>query len=593
MIASVSSQILRPFSEEQWEVIAEAKDRALSTPHNELLPENFPEVRPQILLSWKRSMMAGVDPTASEIPIENDYNPEASWVKISEPIMDRLSVQVASFGGWAFLTDQYSRLVKVVHNKHSDFPDLVGAKMIPGQCFSEERIGTNGIGISQELHMPFLVSGTEHFRAPTTITTTGVPIVDPTTRRTLGTLGIHCRREYASVSLLPLVTELGRSIENQLLLEKPDSDRELFQAFTDVRRRFPGPLIAVSHDLMLSTATARQLYGPADGPLIESIAREAATQSHETRVIRTLSNGKNVEFRSIPTPQPGGGFAALLLMQEKRQGETGPPTKNSTATIDQAVQKAVKAADKVLLTGERGTGKHWMANTVLQGITGLVNAIDCATEFWVGSDNLSEIAQAFDNNTHPILLLHIDETPTGAREILGTLIRKTRSVVIATCTEGSKEDPEYSHLMESFNAVVRIPPLRERIADIPDMCEKILSHFADKTGSDFVDGPKRYLSTKALGALLGHDWPGNVRQLKQVLYTAAIRALGAQIQEEDLPPAYRTSAAGGNLTLMERLERQALLSVLNSCGGNRNTAAARLGISRATMYRKLRRYQLS
>src|SRR5690606_36180460 len=120
-----------------------------------------------------------------------------------------------------------------------------------------------------------------------------------------------------------------------------------------------------------------------------------------------------------------------------------------------------------------------------------------------------------------------------------------------------------------------------------------LSHFADKTGSDFVDGPKRYLTTKALGALLGHDWPGNVRQLKQVLYTAAIRALGAQTQEEDLRPSYRTSAAGGNLTLMERLERQALLSVLTSCGGNRNTAAARLGISRATMYRKLRRYQLS
>src|SRR5690625_3144874 len=592
MSISAPSDAKTPFTNQQWDIVAEAKQRALSTKPHQLSPANFPEVRPQILMSWKRSMLAGVDPDATKIPIDDDINPEAAWVRISEPIMDRLSVQVASFGGWAFLTDQNSRLLKVVHKKHPDFAGLDAVTMTAGQCFAEDTIGTNGIGVSRELQQSFVVSGTEHFRSPETITTTGVPIIDPTTRRILGTLGVHCRREYASGSLLPLVDELGRSIENQLLLKKPDSDRELFDAFTDVRRRFPGPVIAVTHDLMLSTGTARQLYGPADGPLIESIAREAATQNHETCVIRTLSSGKLIEFRSIPTAQPKGGFAALLLMQEKQHNESNTPAKDTTANITGAVRKALRATNKVLLTGERGAGKQWVAHNVLDNLKCSVRTIDCAADFPYTSDQIRDKYAQLENDTC-VLLLHIDETPQYAREALGILIRKTKSTVIATCTEGSKEDPQNSRIMESLQAVVRIPPLRERIADIPDMCEAILARYADKTESDYVDGPKRQLSTKSLAALLGHDWPGNVRQLKQVLYTAAIRALGNEIQESDLPPPYRTSVAGGSLTLIERLEREAMQSVLNSCGGNRNTAAARLGISRATMYRKLRQYQLS
>src|SRR5699024_5739692 len=85
-----------PFTDQQWDIVAEAKERALSTKPHELLPANFPEVRPQILMSWKRSMLAGVDSAATKIPINEDVNPEAAWVRVSEPIMDRLSVQVAS-----------------------------------------------------------------------------------------------------------------------------------------------------------------------------------------------------------------------------------------------------------------------------------------------------------------------------------------------------------------------------------------------------------------------------------------------------------------------------------------------------------------
>jgi transcriptional regulator of acetoin/glycerol metabolism len=126
--------------------------------------------------------------------------------------------------------------------------------------------------------------------------------------------------------------------------------------------------------------------------------------------------------------------------------------------------------------------------------------------------------------------------------------------------------------------VLTVPPLRERRDELAALCADLLA--------DLGDEPV-HLTPRAAAALAAGDWPGNVRQLLQVLASARIRAAGPTIDLPDLPGHHRTP-----LDEVQRAERRVLMAALREAGGDRTAVAKRLGISRATVYRKLRRYEL-
>jgi DNA-binding NtrC family response regulator len=95
----------------------------------------------------------------------------------------------------------------------------------------------------------------------------------------------------------------------------------------------------------------------------------------------------------------------------------------------------------------------------------------------------------------------------------------------------------------------------------------------------------------ALALLMSYDWPGNVRELKNAVEFAIIRARGATITESDLPP--EIAEAMRSDSLLARLssdDREGLLAALERAGGNRKEAAQLLGISRATLYRRISQF---
>ena len=94
-----------------------------------------------------------------------------------------------------------------------------------------------------------------------------------------------------------------------------------------------------------------------------------------------------------------------------------------------------------------------------------------------------------------------------------------------------------------------------------------------------------------MGLLLNYDWPGNVRELKNALEFSVIRTTGTVILPDDLPPEILADACADNL--LDRLsedKRERLLMALERAGGNRKEAAQLLGISRATLYRRLAQF---
>ena len=140
---------------------------------------------------------------------------------------------------------------------------------------------------------------------------------------------------------------------------------------------------------------------------------------------------------------------------------------------------------------------------------------------------------------------------------------------------------------------VRLPPLRERLADLEALAESLLESIAARTGM-----PQRELSPAALAVLAAHRWPGNIRELRNVLEQAAMLTDNPRLAAEDFAQVLPAPVARGRTRarpaplrplpqLIAELERSSIQSALVATGGNKVSAARMLGISRATLYEKL------
>ncbi len=131
---------------------------------------------------------------------------------------------------------------------------------------------------------------------------------------------------------------------------------------------------------------------------------------------------------------------------------------------------------------------------------------------------------------------------------------------------------------------IRLPPLRERPEDLPLLVRSFLKETRAKTGKSVTQ-----VDDEAMGLLLRYDWPGNVRQLRNVVESCVIRAQGTQIRASELPPELQARPTGSPGA---RTEAERIRAALAETGGNRRRAARLLGWSRSTLYRRLRRYRI-
>jgi PAS domain S-box-containing protein len=137
---------------------------------------------------------------------------------------------------------------------------------------------------------------------------------------------------------------------------------------------------------------------------------------------------------------------------------------------------------------------------------------------------------------------------------------------------------------------LEMPPLRERIADVPLLADAFLRRLSTSRGR-VVDG----LSRAALRRLMGHTYPGNVRELENILEHAYVLCPGSQVEEEDLPEWLldsRAVAAGGRANTLRGAEAELILEVLARNRWSRTEAARELGIHKTTLHRKIRRLEL-
>ena len=142
---------------------------------------------------------------------------------------------------------------------------------------------------------------------------------------------------------------------------------------------------------------------------------------------------------------------------------------------------------------------------------------------------------------------------------------------------------------------VHLPPLRDRRSDIP----MLVHHFLDR----YAPGTHLQVTTAAMKSLLNYEWPGNIRELENCIARAITLGDRQVIDVIDLPPAIRsdqTDASGAapqdvaslSTTALAEMERMTILRVFEQANGDKALAGRMLGISRATLYRKLKRYNI-
>ena len=143
---------------------------------------------------------------------------------------------------------------------------------------------------------------------------------------------------------------------------------------------------------------------------------------------------------------------------------------------------------------------------------------------------------------------------------------------------------------------MHLPALRERRSDIPVLVHHFLNRYAP--------GTNLHVTPAAMKSLLQYEWPGNVRELENCIARAVTLGDRQVIDVNDLPPAIRAEGGGStqtsfpdgsslSTTALAEMERMTILKVFEQANGDKALAGRMLGISRATLYRKLKRYNIS
>jgi two-component system response regulator AtoC len=374
-------------------------------------------------------------------------------------------------------------------------------------------------------------------------------------------------------------------------------------------------VIMLTADTSLSTGLEAMRLGaydyltkPATLDEIEAVIRKA---DEKRRLVR-----QNASLRDAVRP-PAGEDPAALVYRSRAMGD-----------LVALAETAARADSTVVITGESGTGKDVLARFIharsaraespmisvncaalpeslfeseffghergaFTGATatkrGLIEAADGSTLF------LDEVGE-MPLQTQVKLLRFLEEG--RFRRVGSTRDRAADVRVIAATNRNLAEDVTAGRfradLFYRLNVIsLHVPPLRERREDTHALVEHFLSVFRER-----FNRPALALSEEARRRLATYDWPGNVRELRNALERAAALASADTIEAAQVLPAggARSDGAGvvapdGAPVTLEELERQHILRVLADAGGNRERAAALLGISARTLYRKLREYE--
>ena len=601
--------------------------------------------------SWRRCLANGIDTnspqslevvTAQELALKREKNQQL--LKLAQPEMETLNEQIAHTRNVVILTDDEGVILHSLGGHHF-LNEEQRIALSAGASWNENHRGTNAIGTVLIEQSALTVQGAEHFMAyHHSLSCSAVPIFGGE-NQLIATLDVSNDFNMSQQHTLALVKMSAQMIENRLFMAshkgevalhfhaRPEFIGTLWEGvaiFTD-----SGQFVAINRSgqfqLSLNTSNAASQQGIQFNNLFDvpfaSLLRQVGGTDKLIVPLR-LNNGARIYVQVEP-------------LNKKPQISTTPPAavkRTSAANLDlldsgdakisRAVQQIKQVLSRdipILIQGETGVGKELFARAIHEASAqhkGPWVAVNCAAlpeglieaelfgyeeGAFTGARRKGSPGKIEQANGGTLFLDEIGDMPLSLQaRLLRVLQERTVTPLGSTKTipvnfslisatnlklKEKVESGEFrSDLYYRLNGLsVALPPLRER-SDLQALIDVILN--IEQAGSVEITPEVRAI-------FQAHSWPGNIRQLHNVLRTAIALADGAAISTLHLTqdfidemslskPGLLANVTAANPVDLDDLTNQAIRQAMQTEAGNVSAVARQLGISRNTLYRKLK-----
>ena len=604
-------------------------------------------VRNVVLESWTRCLQQGVDPRRSAAPVVVDGDALVSFYDQNGPLYAAISACIApaitqlADTGMVLITSDARGTLLTTHGDPSLADQMVANRIVPGACWGEDHGGTNAVGTALTLGRAVQIHAQEHFcEAGKPWSCNAGLIRDPVDRRILGVVDVTGPNHMMVLTAGPLVATLVSRIQAHILAQETAERCQLIEAFYEAAE--PGRALILCDArgrIIKATRDVRQIvamlgFDPSSASSSEIAGLQAQTIERPRGLPAWLHPGWLTPVRSegrcigalisVPLPQvvPSSprapALAAALRPVVEASPSLGPLLRQAEAFARQKVP--------ILLEGETGTGKDVLARAIHAAsprAAGPFIALNCAAlpKEILASELFGHAEGAFTGarrggargkfehahggtlfldeigdmplDLQPYLLRVLEERAvcrlgeTVPRHVDVRVIAAANQSLAHAVAEGRfRADLRYRLDIASL----ALPPLRDRVADLPALVRALLDNITAGTGRVLE------VDDAVMQVLRRHAWPGNIRELRNVLERMSILATGSVLQRHHLPAAMLDAPANGGRApatpgmTLKSAEQQMVLAALRQADGNVSHAARTLGISRATLYRRLHLY---
>ncbi len=577
---------------------------------------------------------------------------QSQLIQAAKPILDQLSIQTNATSYLLTLCDKDGSILYLNGDKQVL---REGEKMnfVQGADWSEKTAGTNAIGTSIVSRMPVQVFSAEHFcEGCHPWTCSSAPIIDPITKEVLGALDLTGIWHEAQPHTLGLVISGTYSIQQRLLNNHLETHLHLLKHYEEAFSRWPNtPMLILnrglqmvkSNDLLLSQWNKdswEQIQKTNEWNSLLHHLRNGS-EGVSSFEIEVPSRPWKVYMEPIFIPNELAGFLVLLLPKAENDNSLPPILWGDMIGQSQKMKEVLYKCSKVtnvnvpiFINGESGTGKERIARAIHENSNrknhpfiaincGAIPADLMASEMFgyeagtfTGGKKEGKKGRFEEAHGGTLFLDEIGEMPLDLQVHLLRVLQEKEVVrlgsskpipvdvrIIAATHKNLEKLVEEGKFREDLFFRIHVvsltlPPLRERKEDI-----LLLSHFFLQDYSEKYSKPNLFFARETLDFFQSYHWPGNIREMQNMIQHSVLFCDEGTLRLSHLPsiPSGVTTTRkeitleldAGHLTPLELEEKKMLDHFLKDKKGNLSAIARECKMARSTLYRKLKKYNIS